>query len=148
MKKERFATRIAVYLLLEKDNKILFHLRQNSGYADGYYSFVAGHLEDDETLYQAMVREAREEIGIELVTESLEIVHVMHRLKDPGYIDFFIRCKKWSGEIQNCEPHKCKEVMFFSKTALPDNVVPYIKKAIGNIDSNTYYSEIINPENF
>lgn len=64
MPKERFKIVPSVYLILMKDNKILFSRRYNTGYFDGYYSFPAGHLDGGETLKQAMVRETEEEIGI------------------------------------------------------------------------------------
>jgi len=64
MAKERFKITPAVYLVLMKENKILLSQRYNTGYFDNHYSFPAGHLDGEETLKQAMVREAKEETGI------------------------------------------------------------------------------------
>jgi 8-oxo-dGTP pyrophosphatase MutT (NUDIX family) len=80
MKKERPKLIPTAYLVLVRENKILLSRRYNTGFMDGMYGFPAGHLKDDEeTLSQAMVREAREEIGAETASEDLELVHVMHR---------------------------------------------------------------------
>ncbi|MFQ6087067.1 MAG: NUDIX domain-containing protein, partial [Candidatus Bathyarchaeia archaeon] len=80
MIKERPKLIPTVYLVLTKDNKILLSRRYNTGFHDGEYSFPAGHLHgEDETLKQAMVREAKEEVGIEVDLADLELVHVMHR---------------------------------------------------------------------
>jgi len=103
MTKERFKTRVAAYLILKKDNQILLHLRNNTGFADGYYSLVAGHLDGNETAIQAIIREAKEEANIILHPNDLKVVHVMHRTKEIEYIDFFIECTKWSGNIKNIE---------------------------------------------
>ncbi|HIE41446.1 MAG TPA: NUDIX domain-containing protein, partial [Candidatus Aenigmarchaeota archaeon] len=73
MPKERFKIIPTVYLVLIKDNKILLSRRFNTGFHDGEYSFPAGHLDGNETLIQAMVREAKEEIGIELKPEDLKL---------------------------------------------------------------------------
>ncbi len=66
---------VAVYLVLGKkqqqqqqqgalkNQSILMSLRKDTGYMDGFYSLCAGHVDEGETVLEAMVREAREEIG-------------------------------------------------------------------------------------
>jgi len=43
--------------------EILLHQRKNTGFFDGHFSLVAGHMEDGETIITAAIREAQEEIG-------------------------------------------------------------------------------------
>jgi len=95
MAKKRFKVIPTVYLLLINDNKIVLSRRYNTGFHDGEYSFPAGHLEGNETLTQAMVREAKEEIGVEISPEDLKLVHVMHR-KEPNEekLNFFFPSRK------------------------------------------------------
>lgn len=76
MAKERHKLIPSVYLILIKDNKILLLRRYNTGFMDGYYSFPAGHVEPNETLTQAMVREAKEEIGIDVNQKDLKLIHI------------------------------------------------------------------------
>lgn len=47
--KERYKFISAVYLLLIKENQILLLKRANTGYEDGNYSLVAGHIDGNET---------------------------------------------------------------------------------------------------
>ena len=143
MKKDRFKACVAVYLILKKDNQVLLHLRQNSGYKDGYYSLVSGHLDGNETAYDAMVREAQEEAGIQINPKDLQVTHVMHRIKkdDNEYIDIYFTCSRWSGEVKNCEVHKCGDLRFFPKNALPDNVIPSVKNALEFSEKKVVYSE-------
>ena len=61
---------VAVHLILVQDSKVLLLRRYNTGYEDGNYGVVAGHLERDEEIVAAMVREAREEAGIEIPSLS------------------------------------------------------------------------------
>jgi ADP-ribose pyrophosphatase YjhB (NUDIX family) len=142
MSKERFKLIPTSHLILIKDNKILLLRRFNTGYEDGNYSVVAGHLDGNETFIQAMVREAREEAGIDIKPEDLKVVHVMHR-KEPNEerIDFFIMAKKWKGEPKIMESHKCDDLSWFELDNLPKNIIPYVKQAIENIRNKTFYSE-------
>lgn len=142
MAKKRFKVCVNVYLCLEQDDKILLYLRENTGYADGFYSLVAGHIDGDEPASLAMVREAQEEIGITIDPKNLYVVHTMHRITDRENIDIFFSCKKWTGEIQNIESHKCGELIFVEKNKLPQNTLAYIKCAIENAHNKKIFSEI------
>ena len=139
---KRFKVIPTVYLLLIKGNKILLSRRYNTGFHDGEYSFPAGHLEGNETLTQAMVREAKEEIGVEISPEDLKLVHVMHR-REPNEerLNFFFVAEKWKGNPQNVEPHKCDDLRWFDLDKLPENTIPYIKQAINCFLKGILYSE-------
>jgi 8-oxo-dGTP pyrophosphatase MutT (NUDIX family) len=143
MSKERFKLVPASYLVLIKDNKILLLRRYNTGYEDGNYTMVAGHLDGNETFIHAMIREAKEEAGIEIKPDDLEVVHVMHRKKSIGKerMDIFIHAKKWEGEPENLEPDKCDDLRWFDMDDLPKNVIPFVKQAIGCIRERRVYSE-------
>ena len=75
--KERFTSRVAVYLVLTKNDQVLLTLRQNTGFADGLYSLASGHVDEGETIKHAMIREAKEEIGILIKPDDLKFVHAM-----------------------------------------------------------------------
>lgn len=142
MLKERFKLIPTSHLILIKDGKILLSRRFKTGYEDGNYSIVAGHLDGDETFIQAMVREAKEEANIDIVVKDLKVVHVMHRKSPPEErIDFFIKASKWKGELEIMEPNKCDNLKWFSIDNLPANTIPYIRQAIENIKNEVYYSE-------
>ena len=55
---------VAVYLLLLREGHVLLLRRHNTGYEDGNYSVIAGHVDPGERVTQALVREAAEEAGI------------------------------------------------------------------------------------
>ena len=69
--KERYAMHVTVALMIIKDNKVLMMKRCNTGYMDGMYGFISGHLEKDESLSSAIIRESTEEVGIVLKEEDL-----------------------------------------------------------------------------
>jgi len=67
----------ASYLVLIKDNKILLQRRFNTGYEDGKYSFVAGHVESMEEARKpilSIIRETKEEIGIKLSEDEFYVL--------------------------------------------------------------------------
>lgn len=137
--KERYRFICAVYLLLIKDNKILLLKRANTGYEDGNYSLVAGHMDGNETIKQAMIREAKEEAGIVIDEENIKIVTFLHRKTNPERFDFFLKCEKWNGIIENKEPGKCSELSWYDINDLPNNIIPCVKKAIENYQDNIMF---------
>lgn len=139
---ERFKLIASVYLILIKNNKILLLRRQNTGYEDGKYGLPAGHLEDNETLKEGLKREVKEEIGIDIAIDDVNLVHIMHRRGQDIRIDFFFKVGKYEGDIQNKEPEKCDDLSWFSLDALPNNIIPYIKQAIEKSQKRILYSEI------
>ncbi len=142
MSKERFKLIASVYLVLIRNNKILLSRRYNTGYFDGNYSFPAGHLKGNETLKQGMVREVKEEIGVDLEPNNLELIHVMNRkIPNDERLDFFFNTKKWLGEPKIIEIDKCDDLSWFELNNLPKNIIPYIKQAINSILKNIIYSE-------
>ena len=142
MPKERFKIIPAVYLVLVKDNKILLSRRYNTGYFDNYYSFPAGHLDGEETVKQAMIRETKEETGIVLDSSDLKLIHTMNRrIPNDERVDFFFTVEKWQGEPKIMEPEKCSDLSWFELNNLPNNIIPYIKQVIESYLSGIIYSE-------
>jgi 8-oxo-dGTP pyrophosphatase MutT (NUDIX family) len=121
--------------------------RFNTGYEDGNYSFIAGHLNGKESFSEAIIREAKEEANIVIRQKDLQVAHIMNRyepLNTKGLgerIDFFFIVKEWKGEIKNMEPNKCDDLTWFPINKLPKNTIPYIKEVVNNIKRKTYYSE-------
>jgi len=142
MSSERFTLRIAVYLILLKGNKILLSRRFNTGWMDGKYSLIAGHLDGNESVGDSMLREAYEEAGIKINKDDLLPATVLHRYStNQEYMDFFFVAKKWVGEPTIKEPNKCDDMSWFSINDLPNNLLPYIVEAIKNYQVKMPFSE-------
>jgi len=142
---ERFKVYFAVYLVLENDGKILMAKRSNTGYMDGMYSLVAGHVDGNETVYQAMQRETKEEVNVDILLEDMKVVHVSHRKSNGGereYIDVYLQASKFSGELKNLEPHKCSDLTWFEFDNLPKEIVPEVKKVLEDISKGEIFSTL------
>ena len=134
----------AVYLILERDGKILLLLRKNVSYFPDHWGVPAGHVELDELPTKAMVREAEEEAGIRVQLEDLRLVHTMYRDKHDATgerVDFFFTAEQWEGEPVNGEPDKCADVEWFPKDQLPENLVPNQAYALESIRRGEVFSE-------
>lgn len=79
-----------------------------------------------------MIREAKEETGIDVKAKDLKIIGMMHRRSDRESIDFFLACQKYKGEVEIMEPDKCDELKWFDMDDLPENTIAYIRRAIEN----------------
>ncbi|HZM76866.1 MAG TPA: NUDIX domain-containing protein [Candidatus Limnocylindrales bacterium] len=130
-----YASIVDVLLLLTRDDHVLLALREGTGYADGWYNLPSGKLEAGESLIDAVVREAREEIGIRL--DPAELRHaVTVQCRNPegerriGILFTIESDPARQGEPFNAEPHKCGKVEWFPLDMLPHNTVPYTASGV------------------
>jgi 8-oxo-dGTP pyrophosphatase MutT (NUDIX family) len=131
----------AAHVILRKDGKIAFVLRQNTNWGDGYYGLVSGKVDDGESYLAAAVREAKEEAGVDIKPSDLEHVLTGHRKSDTLWVDVCFETTKWQGEAYNAEPHKHAELTWLDPNNLPDNVVPPICFYLEQIAAGASYAE-------
>jgi 8-oxo-dGTP pyrophosphatase MutT (NUDIX family) len=136
---ERLVVPVAVHLFLVRGDEVLLLRRANTGYEDGKYSVIAGHLDGGETVIAAATREAREEAGIALDPAGVRVVGVMHRRANDERIDFFVVAEAWAGEVANCEPHKCDELAWFPIDAPPEDTIPYVRRGLENYRAGRWF---------
>jgi len=127
-------------LLIDVDGQILFGRRQNTGYEDGAYHLPSGHLEAGESVIQALIREAKEEVGVTIAPEAAEFSHVMHNSSSGGRVAFFFTVHEWEGTPENREPDKCSELRWFPLDALPDHLIDYCRAALAHIAADESFS--------
>jgi ADP-ribose pyrophosphatase YjhB (NUDIX family) len=136
---ERHLTRTAVFVILERDNKIFFLRRANTGWADGKLTVPAGHVDKGSMVTDAAIAETKEEAGVDILASDLEFVHVDY-IRDE-YVNFYFKAKKWEGEPMVGEPHLASEGIWIEKNNLPDDVTPQLKRLFKAMDSSCYFSE-------
>ncbi|HEY5833792.1 methyltransferase domain-containing protein [Streptomyces sp.] len=130
---QRHAEIVDVHLILLRDDEVLLARRAGTGYADGLLHAPSGHLEDGEDVRSGMIREAHEEIGVELAPDELEAALVMqHRAPDGrARIGWFFAARHDSArEPVNREPGKCSELGWYPLDALPDDMVAYCRAGL------------------
>ena len=140
--KEKFKSAITVGLILLNDKgQVLLQKRCNTGYMDGKYALVAGHLESNESLVDGIIREVKEEINATLDKNNVEFVCIIRRGDNYDYINSYFKYQNYHEKIENLEPGKCSELRWFDIVDLPDNIIPNDKRAINNMNNKTYLDE-------
>ncbi|MFJ9344730.1 NUDIX domain-containing protein [Streptomyces sp. NPDC101733] len=136
---------VGVHLYLEQDGKVLLGLRHpDSAYAGSTHHFLAGHCEQ-ESAVACLVREAREEAGLRIAPEDLELAHLVHMVDEPGgrpRMGIVFRARRWEGTPVVREPDRCLSWGWWPADDLPDPVVPYARAAIEGIRAGRPYSEL------
>ncbi|KZM72303.1 NUDIX hydrolase [Nocardia terpenica] len=127
-----YLNHVDVHLLLVRDDQIFLARRANTGYADGLWNLPSGKLDPGEDLIAAVMREANEEVGLELERPAMQLATVVHKHAPdgPARVGTFFLATRWVGEPRNAEPHKCSEIAWFPIDELPDDVVPYSRAGI------------------
>lgn len=121
---------VDVNALVVRDGSVLLGRRHNTGFEDGSLHLPAGHVEGGESLLTALMREAWEELGIEIDPDNPRLVHVIHHSAGGGRLSFFFEVTTWRGEVWNREPHKCKSLDWYPLSNLPDRMIPYTREAL------------------
>ena len=123
----------AVHIMLINDDKILLQKRKGSKLWSGYYALPAGHIDEGETQYDALVREAKEELGIEINPNDIINNYVVLRrnffeidgkILEP-YIDYYFEIKKYNGIPKIIEANKCEELLWADVNNLPEPFINY-----------------------
>lgn len=127
--------RIAVNLIVKKDNKVLLMRRFNTGWNDGKYALMGGHVEDGENPETAVVREAFEELGIVVNPEN--IAYKRTTIVHPDHVYLYYECEKFSGEPVIAEPDQCDDLRYFDLDNLPENLIGADKVALESIYGKT-----------
>lgn len=144
MAADRMQSIVDVHVLfINEHDECLFMRRANTGYKDGQYSLVAGHLEPGETIKACAIREAAEEIGVLIDTKDLVLSGVMRRDAGHNRISFFLTCHRWHGQITNNAPEKCDDLMWRPFSNLPAQTVDYVLEAIKSISKSEILSDFV-----
>ena len=139
---ERVELPIAVHVFLLRSSSVLLLRRRNTGFEDGSYGPAGGHLDGGESVTRAATRECREEIGVEIDPAYLNVIGVTHYNSPTGEgIDFFFKATQWTGE-----PYpraECDEVRWCSAGALPENTIPFVRRAIEHhLQAGLWFDEL------
>ena len=134
----------AVFVVFKKEDHILLMRRFNTGYADGFLTPPAGHVEAGEKFSQTAVRESLEEVGLTLQPQDLVPFHIIQRRvgNQPERIDVYFLATKWVGDPAINEPDKCSELLWAPISNLPQDTIFACRHAIEHGVQGVVYSEL------
>jgi 8-oxo-dGTP pyrophosphatase MutT (NUDIX family) len=126
---------VDVLLLLAHDDRVLLAQRSGTGYADGQWNLPSGKLEHGEDAIAAVLRETREEIGLQLGPGDVQMIATVHHRNTSGQARIGLvfaadHDPARHGDPVNAEPHKCARIDWFRVDALPPATYPYTSACV------------------
>lgn len=143
MPREEFLS--AIYMIIKNEKgEILFLRRCGSKLWPDFLGLPAGHVDKGEDVYQALVREAREELNIDINAKDIEDTFVVNRINKnlKPYYDVYFVIKNYKGIIKINEPNKCQELKWLDLDNLPNDVIGFEKEALTNYKKGIKFSVI------
>lgn len=91
---------VVAIALIDADNRVLISQRPEGKQLAGLWEFPGGKLDPGETPEQALVRECREELGIEVCETCISpLTFASHAYDDFHLLMPLYICRNWEGEI-------------------------------------------------
>jgi 8-oxo-dGTP pyrophosphatase MutT (NUDIX family) len=134
---------IDVHVLLVRDGRVLLSRRRDANpLFDGRWHLPSGKLDAGESVLDAAVREAEEEIGVRLDPADLRLVHTVHARRSglEPRLGLFFEARAWAGVPENREPDKCAELGWFELGALPRDLIDYPAAGLAGYRAGTPFS--------
>ncbi len=140
--KHRFKIPVAVFMIVRNDDQILLLQRSNTGWKDGQWSLPAGGLEEGENLIEGVIRETKEEIGIDISAEDIQHKYTQHCLiREQNWINVYFETYIWKGSPVLCEPQKHSDLQWTTREQLPENMVSYVREALSENELPVIFKE-------
>ena len=144
---ERAMFKGVINLIIKQDDKVLLFFRNDGffNYDGGWWVLPAGHIEQGETARAAAIREAKEELDINIDPEDIKLVHVTSNLASrTESFDFYFMVSRYTGTIRNCESGKCVEMRYFTldEVANLKNVISPTRTSLSCLQRGEIYSEL------
>jgi 8-oxo-dGTP diphosphatase len=129
--------------MFKRGNQVACIKRQKTGWYDGYYCLPGGKVDPGENFTQAAIREAKEEVGVDLTADNLEILLVAHLKGKEGeiWVNTVFEAHDWQGELFNAEPHASSELVWQDIEQLPENTVPNTFIFLNALKAGKHYVE-------
>ncbi len=144
MKKRKGTVNVpSVYVILRKQGKLLFTLRENTGFMDGTYALPGGHVEENENFINAAIRETEEEVGVIIPRDKIRLAYTMHRMAANDIrLDLFFEAESWNGNPTNKEPHKHSKIAWLTPQEMAkEPIMDYQAVVLQAILEKKVYSE-------
>jgi len=102
---------VSAVVLVDVDGRILLAQRPEGKSMAGLWEFPGGKVEPGETHEEALIRELREELGIDTWSSCLApLTFASHRYDDFHLLMPLFACRKWHGIAQGREAQSLKWV--------------------------------------
>lgn len=113
---------VAACALLDRDGRVLLARRPHGKHMAGLWEFPGGKIEAGERPEQTIIRELREELGVDVTEACLApLTFASHAYADFHLLMPLFVCRRWSGRV---EPREGQEVKWVRPVRLRDFPMP------------------------
>ena len=119
---------VAVAVIVNTNNEVCISLRHKNAHQGSLWEFPGGKVEQGETIKQALVREIREELNIE-IKQSRPLITIDHNYDDKAVCLHVYKVMLYQGEATGLEGQQVKwlPVSLLSANDFPVANLPIIK---------------------
>ena len=129
--------KVGIGALVLNGNKILL-LKRKGSHGEGTWCYPGGHLEFNESIFDAAIREVREEAGIDVKNPRFLCItndifeKNKHYKEGKHYVTIFVVVDYVSGEARIMEKEKCADIGWFDLNNLPKPLFLSTENMINN----------------
>lgn len=127
---------VSALVLLDQDKRILISERPQGKFMQGFWEFPGGKLEKGENPEICLIREIKEEIGIDLENFCFSpLIFTLNEYENFNVLLLLYICREWEGIVSPKENQNIKWVFvnkLFDCNLLPGDqkLIPYIRDII------------------
>ena len=127
---------VSALVLLDQDKRILISERPKGKFMQGFWEFPGGKLEKGENPEICLIREIKEEIGVDLENFCFSpLIFTLNEYENFDVLLLLYICREWEGIASPKENQNIKWVFLnklFDSNLLPGDqkLIPYIRDAI------------------
>jgi ADP-ribose pyrophosphatase len=97
-----------------------------------WWSMPGGSVEYGETLVEALKREVKEEVNVDL--DSIELINYDDDVRADAHWTTLNFSALTTDSGENMEPEKLKAIRWFKQSELPDNLSPYAIRCLKKLE--------------
>ena len=127
---------VSALVLLDQDKRILISERPQGKFMQGFWEFPGGKLEKGENPDICLIREVKEEIGVDLENFCFSpLIFTINEYENFNVLLLLYICREWEGIVSPKENQNIKWVFvnkLFDCNLLPGDqkLIPYIRDII------------------
>ena len=131
--------KIGAGVVIIQNGKTLLAQRKGS-HGSGMWGSMGGHVEFGESPVEAVKREAKEELGIDI--GNIQFATCMNMIREgKHYLDISFTAEIVNGEPSIREPEKIESIGWYPLDKLPSPLFPPVKVVLEAIRTGKIYSE-------
>lgn len=117
-------------------NDVLLLERTNTGFLDGRLTLPGGHVEKDEPILEAAIRECREETTLQVTKARVSLI-----MPYQGGVDYVVVASSWSGTPAIGEPDTCSRLDWFPRDDLPEHATRVVRTALKLLSQGVWFHQ-------